>query len=447
MDEEYDSEVDIDMSQQPSGSAQSIMNIDGLDDTEIFGEQSNALQLDLSDLTLSDMTSDTESRAPTPPYVNPASIVEATVRWATTGESRFPPRSRSNERIESILHSNQQWLRDHEMPTDPRFGTLISPAATGRSLTPESFLTGPDENTLDWGSCDEEQYVFSSLRTSHADDVTELALPPKSQGDGKRNGYVYLRESHVLVPKSLDMYNISSALLDLLECEHNEYFSQCAECIKRTQNMWLLDSGASAHFTNNLSDFIEYKPIAKSERMPVKTAAQMLYVEGTGSVLLEHYVADKPVITRVYPVLYIPRISIRLLSMGVFLQQGLRVLGNSQHINLLRKNKKIVQCKPLLHGQSLYWLDASISTLTESHIANQSALLNVDYDLMHRRLGHPSKEVLRRAKENTKGFPEGIIIPSSDVICPGCAQGKMPAASHPLLIQGLKPLSLGFIPI
>ena len=32
---------------------------------------------------------------------------------------------------------------------------------------------------------------------------------------------------------------------------------------------------------------------------------------------------------------------------------------------------------------------------------------------------------------NTKGFPQGINIPTMSDICPGCAQGKMPAASHP----------------
>jgi len=109
----------------------------------------------------------------------------------------------------------------------------------------------------------------------------------------------------------------------------------------------------------------------------------------------------------------------------------LHVLGNSQHINLLDNKNTIVQCKPLLPGQSLYWLDASTVDLFESNDASASLIYNVDYDLMHRRLGHPSKEVLRHAKDHTKGFPKGINIPTTTGLCPGCAQGKMPAASHP----------------
>jgi len=117
--------------------------------------------------------------------------------------------------------------------------------------------------------------------------------------------------------------------------------------------------------------------------------------------------------------------------MGVFLQQGLHVLENSLHINLLDNLKTIVQCKPLISGQSLYWLDASTSDLVESNDANASIIYNVDYDLMHCHLDHPSKEVLRHAKDHTKGLPKGINIPTTTGLCPGCVQGKMPATSHP----------------
>ncbi len=123
--------------------------------------------------------------------------------------------------------------------------------------------------------------------------------------------------------------------------------------------------------------------------------------------------------------------SMHLLSMGVFLQQGLCILGNSQHINLLDNLKTIVRCKPLLPRQLLYWLDASTVDLLESNDANTSLIYHVDYDLMHHCLGHPSKEVLRHAKDHTKGFPKGINIPTTTGLCPGCAQGKMPATSHP----------------
>src|ERR1700744_4376645 len=119
-----------------------------------------------------------------------------------------------------------------------------------------------------------------------------------------------------------------------------------------------------------------------------------------------------------------------LLSMGEFFQQGMRVHGDSNQISLWDTIHLFIQCKPLITGQTLYWLDAT-SIMVETQSADSATINKVDYDLMHRRLGHPSKEVLRRAKDHTKGFPDGILIPTNEGLCPGCAQGKMPAASHP----------------
>ena len=60
------------------------------------------------------------------------------------------------------------------------------------------------------------------------------------------------------------------------------------------------------HFTNNKDDFIKYEA---SERQPVQTAAHTIWVEGQGTVLLRHYLNGKLVMTRLYPVLYIPAIA------------------------------------------------------------------------------------------------------------------------------------------
>ena len=49
---------------------------------------------------------------------------------------------------------------------------------------------------------------------------------------------------------------------------------------------------------------------------------------------------------------------------------------------------------------------------------------------MHRRLGHPSTTVLRRAQGSTAGFPS-IKFPTKTPLCPGCALGKMHNLSFP----------------
>jgi hypothetical protein len=194
-------------------------------------------------------------------------------------------------------------------------------------------------------------------------------------------------------------------------------------------SMWLLDSGASAHFTHEINDFIEYTPFKPSERSPIATASNVIYIEGKGTVLLKHKVDNKLVTTRLYPVLYIPKLTTRLISMGEFLQQGLRVSGDYCSISLLSKHETIISCKPVFPGQTVYWLDASISDVEAKNV--YPCVYSVDHNLMHKRLGHPSRDILQHSKDNTKGFPEGVTIPNKLPVCPGCAKGKMPAAAHP----------------
>ena len=58
------------------------------------------------------------------------------------------------------------------------------------------------------------------------------------------------------------------------------------------------------------------------------------------------------------------------------------------------------------------------------------ALGMIDYQTIHRRLGHPSKEVVRQAKQHTSGLPD-FTIPENSTICLGCAKGKQPQWSFP----------------
>ena len=69
----------------------------------------------------------------------------------------------------------------------------------------------------------------------------------------------------------------------------------------------------------------------------------------------------------------------------------------------------------------------SIPTIRSNYISSVS---KVDYDIMHRRFGHPSKAVLRHAQKHTQRFLE-IHFPTEDCICPGCALGKMSNRAFP----------------
>ena len=66
----------------------------------------------------------------------------------------------------------------------------------------------------------------------------------------------------------------------------------------------------------------------------------------------------------------------------------------------------------------------------------------VDYETVHHRLEHLSKETLRCARENMTNFPE-VKIPFNDPICSGCALGKMPNCPFPSSkYQAIQPFQL-----
>jgi hypothetical protein len=84
-------------------------------------------------------------------------------------------------------------------------------------------------------------------------------------------------------------------------------------------------------------------------------------------------------------------------------------------------------CKPLYNGSTIFILEATPVQLDKSALV----IYKVDYELMHKRLRHPSKDILTNAPNHVKGFPKDLEVPSNSPVCPGCVQGKMPASAHP----------------
>ena len=227
-------------------------------------------------------------------------------------------------------------------------------------------------------------------------------------------------------------------LVNIVLCAHNKTYATCGTCkgekaLKR-EAPWLIDSGASAHFTGDKDDLLNYEEV--NDGPPVKTATTTVRIQGKGAMLIKF---DLPVrgsneirTLRLYPVFYIPQLTTKLLSMGTLLQSGLTVLGDQNQLLFISAAIKapLMICRPLFTGHTTYWIQARVANHNIWQSNEAHLIYKVDYDLMHRRFGHPSKEVLRRAKDHTKGFPKDLEIPSEIAPCPACAQGKMPQSSH-----------------
>jgi hypothetical protein len=120
-------------------------------------------------------------------------------------------------------------------------------------------------------------------------------------------------------------------------CVHLISFSACARCKGKRPDqsspIWMLDSGASEHFTMSLDDFSEYSPF--ETKMTAYTANGVATIEGKGTVIIRYKDEQEyAIIARLHPVLYMPQLTHQLLSMGSFLRDKLTVRGNSQHITI-----------------------------------------------------------------------------------------------------------------
>ena len=183
---------------------------------------------------------------------------------------------------------------------------------------------------------------------------------------------------------------------------------------------WRLDLGTSAYFTPVFLDFITFTQF--KEPLRVNTVSSPLAQYGFGTVLLQYLIYSKKgkesiKILCIHDVLFVPHITQRILSLGDFLNQGMHIYGDMHCITLmlLESNTLVFQCGLLSSSEKLFWLRASSVTPTLLNLVYKE-----DYELMHHHMGHPLKDVMRCALQNTKGFPN-LNFPRSEPLCPGCA--------------------------
>ena len=121
--------------------------------------------------------------------------------------------------------------------------------------------------------------------------------------------------------------------LDTLLVSCNISYLSCShECDCKTSEPtkeWILDSGASLYFTNDIDNFVDYE-VLEGKKM-VQTANSVAQMVGRGTIMLALATGE---VVHIHPVYHIPNLTCRLLSMGTFLQNRLTVFGSSQRILL-----------------------------------------------------------------------------------------------------------------
>ena len=119
--------------------------------------------------------------------------------------------------------------------------------------------------------------------------------------------------------------------------------------------------------------------------------------------------------SRLNPLFYIPRLSVRLLSLGVLLTDSLTLRGTKSKMTFYKGSLMQLQLNPHNIGDTLFWLRVQVTPA--ANLLAKSTVFTVDYELLYHHFGHPSEDVLRKVAENTSNFPKNIKFPKHDPIC------------------------------
>ena len=177
--------------------------------------------------------------------------------------------------------------------------------------------------------------------------------------------------------------------------------SHCDDCTKSTckgkeythdhqlpPDMWLLNLGAFIHFTFNKNDFVEYVDYPQPRYS--QTANGKAPILGEGTVIIGFKGSSMHLLL----VIYMPTCNLKLISMSTLLKDNcLTINAGAGHIDFYDKcAKKVILSFHSYGADTMFWIHAPMMSPQAIHL-----LASVDYDLLHRQMGHLSKDVLKAA--------------------------------------------------
>ena len=198
----------------------------------------------------------------------------------------------------------------------------------------------------------------------------------------------YMRDgqvAHSFTPAVSDSISLNVNIA----CFCSDRVNHSKECACKYENdgrmFWILDSGASTHFTPHHSDFVNYVELKGDDHIPVQTAGGIIHVTGCGCVLnrwMDH-VHKKSHLLDLHGACHIPNLGVCLISLGQLLSHGAKVQGDMHQINMLYGDGILLApFTPGCLGSNMYTLESlPLKGLTMTYM--------LTYDIVHCCLGHP----------------------------------------------------------
>lgn len=182
----------------------------------------------------------------------------------------------------------------------------------------------------------------------------------------------------------------------------------------KQDDLWIMDSGASAHMTHKREFFSELRD-ADINTIVKLGNNQELVVKGVGIVRIKKLINDKWFESVINDVLFIPDLRKNLFSEGVVTAKGMKIVKENDSASVY-ENGCLVACA-VKEANNLYRL------LFETIVPEINVVTKTDVKVWHDRLGHINNKALKDV------FDRGLIknVDITDVehfFCEACMYGK-----------------------
>ena len=176
---------------------------------------------------------------------------------------------------------------------------------------------------------------------------------------------------------------------------------------------WIVDSGATCHMCNYMSQFVEYQSLKKPEKVTLGDG-HCLDAVGSGTVELVVNLPDgKRKKLKLLNTLFVPGLSYSLISVSKASEAGMSTNFSDSGCTIINGKGKVRACAT--RCGSLYFLQ-----LEHTEQANAAA---TSESVWHRRYGHLGTQSLRQLA--TESMVNGFDYDGSDTsFCEPCVEGK-----------------------
>lgn len=196
--------------------------------------------------------------------------------------------------------------------------------------------------------------------------------------------------------------------------------------ITQCDDIWILDSGASAHMSYRRDYFSEFK-VLESPSYVYLGNSKSLEVKGKGTVKIQKLIDGHWFDSYIQDVLFIPDLRKNLISEGVLTNRNMKIIKEGTYAKIYQGGDLVASALQQKTNNLYKMLIRTVCNNTEATVTEQ---VRESIEIWHKRLGHINKQYLKDMVQ--RNLVKGVTMSNIDNFqCEACILGKQHRKSFP----------------